>query len=227
MPNAKHYVLRVVIGGGSWQSSVRSRSSFFRSGEGLSIQNMVLGELIWRRGFGYGYELQDQLLEFSEALGYSGTAVYSALRALERQGLVRVVGRPAAVGAGRQAASRVYYEVTDEGVDRYRDWMASYPKKKPLREQVHMQLMSARRDDIPHLIEALADFERQCREQLRHLMEHPLGDRGARGRTPGATLVGDGLIAHLQAMMEWAQSSRRWLVAQLDGPTGVHGRRRP
>jgi DNA-binding PadR family transcriptional regulator len=193
----------------------------------LSIQNMLLGELIWRRGYGYGYELRDQLSEFSEALGYSGTAVYSALKALEREGLVRVVERDGPVGKSKQAESRVYYEVTEQGKSRFRDWMASNPKKKPLREQLHMQLMAARAEDTPHLIEALADFEEQCRDELRHLIEHPLGNRSARGRTPGATLVGDALIAHMQAMMEWAQRSRRALVAQIEHSTGVSGRRRP
>lgn len=188
---------------------------------------MLLGELIWRRGYGYGYELQDQLSEFSEALGYSDTVVYSSLKALERQGLVRVVERDGPVGRSKQAASRVYYEVTDRGDLRFRDWMGSIPKKKSLREQLHMQLMAARAEDIPHLIEALADFEQQCREELRHLIEHPLGNRSARGRTLGATLVGDALIAHVQAMMEWAQRSRRALVAQVEHPTGVPGRRRP
>lgn len=202
-------------------------SGLLRSGKGLSIQNMLLGELLWRRGYGYGYELRDQLLELSEALGYSDTVVYSSLRALERQGLVRVVERDGPAGRSKQAESRVYYEVTDAGERRFRGWMTSIPKKRPLREQLHMQLMAARAEDIPHLIEALADFEQQCRDQLRHLMEHPLGQRSARGRTPGATLVGDALIAHLQAMMEWAQSSRRSLVAQLERPIGVRGRRRP
>jgi len=196
-------------------------------GRVLSIQNMLLGELIRRRGYGYGYELRDQLSEFSEALGYSDTAVYSALKALEREGLVRIVQRDGPVGKGKQAESRVYYEVTDQGDHRFGDWMASIPKKKPLREQLHMQLMAARPEDIPHLIEALADFEEQCRDELRHLIEHPLGSRSARGRTPGVMLVGDALIAHMQALMEWAQRSRRALITQGEPATGVSGRRRP
>jgi DNA-binding PadR family transcriptional regulator len=188
---------------------------------------MLLGELIWRRGYGYGYELRDQLSEFSEALGYSDTAVYSALKALEREGLVRVVERGEPAKRSKQAESRVYYEVTEQGQSRFRAWMASNPRKKPLREQVHMQLMTARAEDTPHLIEALADYEEQCRDELRHLIEHPLGNRSARGRTTGATLVGDALIAHMQTMMEWAQRSRRSLVTESEPPTGVSGRRRP
>lgn len=203
----------------------------------MSVQNVVLGELIKRRGYGYGYELRDQMREFSEALGYSDTFVYAALVALERQGLVTVVergdrqtapGRPAArTPRSRQSASRVYYEVTSAGRQRYRDWMSGAPRKTPLREELHMQLMAANAEDAPHLIEALCDFEEQCRLQLRHVMEHPLGSRSPRGQAFGATLVHDALVSHLQTSMEWAQRTRTSLQNVLDHPTGSPGRRRP
>jgi DNA-binding PadR family transcriptional regulator len=203
----------------------------------VSVQNVVLGELIKRRGYGYGYELRDQMREFSEALGYSDTFVYAALLALERQGLVAVVNRdgeqsdprhPRARTAGsRQSASRVYYEVTATGRERYRDWMSSAPRKTPLREELHMQLMAADPEDAPHLIEALRDFEEQCRVQLRQVMERPLGSHSPRGNSIGATLVHDALVSHLQTSMEWAQRTRASLQNLLDHPTGVPGRRRP
>jgi DNA-binding PadR family transcriptional regulator len=202
----------------------------------VSVQNVVLGELIKRRGYGYGYELRDQMREFSEALGYSDTFVYAALVALERQGLVSVVERdeqqpprhPAArTPRSRQSASRVYYEVTDAGRARYRDWMSGAPRKTPLREELHMQLMAADREDVPHLIEALRDFEEQCRAQLRQVMERPLGSRSPRSSAIGATLVHDALVSHLQTSMEWAQRTRAALRNLSDHPTGVPGRRRP
>ena len=203
----------------------------------MSVQNVVLGELIKRRGYGYGYELRDQMREFSEALGYSDTFVYAALVALERQGLVAVVDRdvdptdpsqPRARSArSRQSASRVYYEVTETGRERYRDWMSGAPRKTPLREELHMQLMAADPEDVPHLIEALRDFEEQCRVQLRQVMERPLGNHSPRGDAIGATLVNDALVSHLQTSMEWAQRTRASLQNLLDHPTGVPGRRRP
>lgn len=203
----------------------------------MSVQNVVLGELIKRRGYGYGYELRDQMREFSEALGYSDTFVYAALVALERQGLVRVVVRdgeqpdplhPAArTPRSRQSASRVYYEVTETGRERYRTWMGGTARKAPLREELHMQLMAADPADAPHLIETLHDFEEQCRVQLRQVMERPLGSRSPRGSAIGATLVHDALVSHLQTSMEWAQRSRTALQNLLDHPTGVPGRRRP
>ena len=194
----------------------------------VSVQNVVLGELIGRRGYAYGYELRDQLREFSEVLGYSDTFVYAALVALERQGLIRVVERDGATPSGRQASSRVYYEVTEAGDRHFRDWMATAPHKAPLREELHMQLFEMDvEQDTPQLIEFLTVFEEQCREQLRQLLEKPFGSRTARGRTPGATLVQDALLAHLQTMMEWAQRSRRSLTNLSQHPQGAPGRHRP
>jgi DNA-binding PadR family transcriptional regulator len=203
----------------------------------VSVQNVVLGELIKRRGYGYGYELRDQMREFSEALGYSDTFVYAALVALERQGLVTVVDRDGEqtdprhprprTARSSQSASRVYYEVTDSGRERYRDWMTGAPRKTPLREELHMQLMAADPEDVPHLIGALRDFEEQCRVQLRQVMERPLGSHSPRATAIGATLVHDALVSHLQTSMEWAQRTRTSLQNLLDHPTGVAGRRRP
>ncbi len=203
----------------------------------MSVQNVVLGELIKRRGYGYGYELRDQMREFSDTLGYSDTFVYAALVALERQGLIAVVerdGEPADPhhpgprrAQSRQSASRVYYKVTDSGRERYRDWMAGPARKVPLREELHMQLMAADVEDAPHLIVALRDFEEQCRTQLRQIIERPLGSQPAGRRPLGATFVHDALFSHLQTSMEWAQRTRTSLQNLLDHPTGVPGRRRP
>lgn len=198
----------------------------------MSVQNVVLGELIKRRGYGYGYELRDRMREFSDALGYSDTFIYAALVALERQGLVAVVDREGAPGAGvprsRQSASRVYYEVTDAGRRRYGEWMSRPPRKGPLREELHMRLMAADPEDVPQLIEALHDFEQQCRRQLAQLIERPLGSCLRRAARPlGAAFVHDALLSHLQASMEWAQRTRAALQRQHDHSAGVPGRRRP
>lgn len=205
----------------------------------MSVQNVVLGELIKRRGYGYGYELRDQMREFSEALGYSDTFIYAALVALERQGLVAVVEREddaeaatdrsdaPARSRSRQSASRVYYEVTAAGRTRFRDWMAGPARKVPLREELHMQLMAAEAADLPHLIAVLHDFEEQCRAQLRQIIERPLGTQAAHARPIGATLVHDALVAHLQTSMEWAQRTRAALANVLDHPPDAPGRRRP
>lgn len=193
----------------------------------MSIQKVVLGELIWRRGYGYGYEIYDQMHDLCEALGYSENIVYAALQSLARRGLVRVVEPMVAAAGGRRPNSRVYYAVTDEGEESFRGWMVGAPKKAPLREDVHMRLMEATADDLPDMIEALAAFEEKCRKQLGILMERPLRTgRGGRD-APGPQLVREGLIGHYQATLEWAERSRRSLLNYMERQTGVPGRRRP
>jgi DNA-binding PadR family transcriptional regulator len=189
----------------------------------------VLGALIRRRGsaYGYGYELRDQLMELTEALGYSDTIVYASLAALVRDGSVRVVEPENVSKRSRQAETRVYHEVTEVGERRFRAWMDSMPAKAPPREDVYQQLVAAQPEDVPHLIDAMRAFEDQCREQLRRLIERPLGRHAARSGTPGMALVQEGLLTHFQGMLEWAQ---RCVVSlsNLDAQsTGVPGRRRP
>ena len=210
--------------------------SHTRSGDEVSVQNVVLGELIKRRGYGYGYELRDQMREFSEALGYSDTFVYAALVALERQGLVTVLergsGRPIPPARSAHAAlAPIRLSRLLRGDERGREHIATgcaaSARKSPLREELHMQLMAAEPEDAPQLIPVLHDFEEQCRVQLRQVMERPLGSRSPRGNAIGATLVHDALVSHLQTSMEWAQRTRTSLQNLLDHPTGVPGRRRP
>lgn len=193
----------------------------------MSIQNVVLGELIWRRGYGYGYEVYDQVQELCEALGYSESIVYAALQGLARRGLIRVVDREAAVAGGRQASTRVYYAVTESGQRRFQRWMAAIPRKAPLREDLHMQLMEATTEDLPHMVDALTSLEEECREHLGVLLERPLRSGRAGHGAPGPQLVREGLILHYQATLEWVERSRRSLLNFLDGETGVPGRRRP
>lgn len=195
----------------------------------VSVQNVVLGQLIRRRG--YGYELADRLKEWTEALELSDAAIYAALRRLEEKGLIVETGRESARRGGRQSGLRVIFEVTDDGRDHFRRWMAATPRKMPLREELHMQLIVAEDRDVPALIESLLLMERECREALARILATSFdSDRSAHARISafGAPLVQDGLTSHLQATMEWAQRSRRALVTRRDGgTTGVSGRDRP
>ncbi len=216
-----------------WSSANASCTvPFLISDRGLvQVQYVVLGELLRRRGVGYGYELREQLREVADVLGYSDTYVYAALDALERHGLVEVVeGDDAPPGSRRRGNPRVYYRVTEAGATRHREWMTKVPAKAPLREDLHMILMTAESEDLPELIPAVSEFEEQCRAQLRRVIERPLGTRSAetqRGQSFGAALVQDGLIAHLQTTMEWAQRTRATLQRLAAEANGVSGRHHP
>lgn len=196
----------------------------------MSVQNVVLGQLIQRRG--YGYELADRLRVWAGALQLSDAAVYSALRQLASKGLVSEVGHEeAALSAGRRSP-RVIFEVTEKGRRHFDEWMASHPRSMPLREELHMQMLVAEDCDVPHLIESLKTFERECRDHLARVLSISLDINAsaahARINPVGAVLVKDALASHLQATVEWAQRSRRSLENHLSARSpDAPGRCRP
>lgn len=73
----------------------------------MSVQNVVLGQLIGGRG--YGYELAERLRAFSDAIELSEAAVYASLRSLEEKGLIAEVARDAPAA---RANVRVIFEAT-------------------------------------------------------------------------------------------------------------------
>lgn len=182
----------------------------------MSVQNIVLGELVRQRG--YGYQLQDRLRElFIDVFGFSETAVYPALQALERRGLIEAVDRIPAHRGERWTNPRIVYEITDEGRRRFHAWMAAPARKTPLREELHMKLMCARPEDVPALVDALLTVEAECRERLADIVARPLAARqpGTDAETEtetdgdfGAAIVQDGVVSHLQATLEWTERSR-------------------
>lgn len=176
----------------------------------MSVQNVVLGELVRRRG--YGYQLHDRLRELLiDVFGFSETAVYPALQSLERRGLIVAVDRVPSRREDRWTNPRIVYEATPEGEKRYRQWMAQPTRKTPLREELHLKLISATVEDVPALLDALDCIEEDCCRCLADVSAHPLAARqpgSPRADTFGATLVQDAVVGHLQATLEWVERSR-------------------
>lgn len=193
------------------------------------MQNVVLGQLIQRRG--YGYELADRLRVWFGAMQLSDAAIYAALRALEARGFAyQVDPERDGVGAGRR--ERVVFDATDRGRDHFAAWMASTARKGQLREELHMQLLVAGESDIPHLIEGLRALERESRDHLARVLATSFdvasSSPHARVSPFGTALVKDALITHLQATVEWAQRARRSLEQRrADQSTVARGRHRP
>lgn len=195
----------------------------------MSVQNVVLGQLIRRRG--YGYELADRLRVWADALDLSEAAIYSALRGLEEKGLIVETDHEAPRRTSRQASLRVVFEATPEGRAHFERWMATAPRKMPLREELHMQMMVAEDKDIPAILEGLTKMEQDCRARLARVIGASFASSDAphaRISSFGAPLVQDALIGHLQTTLEWAQRSRTALLRRMGaGATGVPGRHRP
>ena len=104
----------------------------------MSVKYAVLGLLAQRRGYGY-----DLVQRFEEQVGrawqLNAGAIYVALDKLEQEGLVRPIApqhgdAPATRRRTARGAPRVIYEATQQGLDRFEDWMATGSSMSPLRE---------------------------------------------------------------------------------------------
>lgn len=183
------------------------------------MQNVVLGELVKRRG--YGYQLHDRLRELlTDVFGFSETAVYPALQALEKRGLIVEVDRAPSRRDDRWSNPRIVYEATPAGERAYREWIAQPIRKTPLREELHLKLIGAGPADAPAMLDALDEVEDDCCRRLAEIVARPLVERqpgGAAGNGFGAVLVQDALVMHLQATLEWVGRSRAAL-ANLTAP---------
>ena len=100
--------------------------------------------------------LGTRLVERFPHAQWSRSVAHNSLPSLEKQGLVRMVGR----GAER-ALDR--YEATTEGVEEFRDWLrTSSAAPLALRDAVHAKLELAGEEDVPDLILAIREEERAC-----------------------------------------------------------------
>lgn len=166
---------------------------------------------------GYGYQLHDRLRELlTDVFGFSETAVYPALQALEKRRLIVEVDRAPSRRDDRWSNPRIIYAATPAGERFYRDWIAQPTRKTFLREELHLKLIGAGPSDVPAMLAALDAVEDDCCRQLSEIVAHPLVERQPGGQGSGggfgAILVQDALVTHLQATLEWVERSRSALT---------------
>src|SRR5258707_11652904 len=125
----------------------------------MSAKHAVLGLVIERPG--YGYQLAQRLDERFGSSGFAPSGVYSALDQLSRDELVRSAGEMGPAAGGR-AAPRTIYEATEEGVERFEQWMLDASPTPPLRDELHMKIALCRPCNVPHLIDLVCGQELVC-----------------------------------------------------------------
>ena len=189
----------------------------------MGAKEVVLAQLIERRG--YGWEVLDRLESLWAALGYSDASVYTSLSTLEQQGYVVEVDRRDSDHGG---TPRRFYEATTSGITHLRDWKAQRQKSPRDREELHLQLLLARPEDIPALIERLKSIEDECRERAATIAvawtEEPGFDD--LGISPfGASLVKDALTSRNQDRLDWAKRAREALEEMLEARRAPRARR--
>jgi DNA-binding PadR family transcriptional regulator len=128
----------------------------------MSVKMAVLGLVIERPG--YGYELRQRLDERVEGLQLSDSAVYPALESLWRTGLIRKRGRD-----GHAHRQRVWYEKTDQGVEKFDGWMDAPSELAPLRGSLRLKIAVATIERLPKLIEETREQEQALLDRIEGL----------------------------------------------------------
>jgi DNA-binding PadR family transcriptional regulator len=144
---------------------------------GLSAGEAVLGLVIERPD--HGFSLERRLEARFAAARFAYSTAYSALRRLQRDGLVRVAQ------ADPSAGGEVTYEATQKGVEHFRAWVRA-PSSAPVsREELHAKIALCEPRDLPRVIDAVHVEELACIAELDRIRERMVAERRlAAGRTP-------------------------------------------
>jgi len=159
----------------------------------------------------HGFKLERQLEERFGSARFAYSTAYSALRRLEKDGLVRAAGGRALQdgdgaspgGKGASPGEEVIYEATPKGCEHFRDWVRAPASGLVLREELHARIALCEPRDLPRLIEVVHVEERACVGELDRIRERMVAERQLGGSRPAAqeswSALMDRAVAHGEA----------------------------
>jgi len=143
---------------------------------GLSAGEAVLGLVIEKPD--HGFRLERRLEERFGSARFAYSTAYSALRRLEKDGLVRPAAGRAPLG------DEVIYEATPKGCEHFRDWVRAPASGPVLREELHARIALCEPRDLPRLIEVVHVEERACVGELDRIRERMVAEQELNGTRP-------------------------------------------
>jgi DNA-binding PadR family transcriptional regulator len=147
---------------------------------GLSAGEAVLGLVIEQPD--HGFSLERRLQERFATARFAYSTAYSALRRLQKDGLVRVVA------SDRADADEVTYEATPKGVEHFREWVRASSSAPVSREELHAKIALCEPRDLPRVIDTVHAEELACIGELDRIRERMVAEaRHASGRTLAET----------------------------------------
>jgi DNA-binding PadR family transcriptional regulator len=172
-------------------------------GGSTPLRGALLGLLLERPG--PAGELGNRLIaRLGETWRLVPKDVYRLLEQLEEEGLAASAAEPR---RGRERRTRVVYHPTERTAAALTEWMERLLPREPIRLGLQAKLAVAREEDVPRLLRALREYERECLE-LAQLVAPSDG-----GMPCWAALfvdcTRDSVYGMLQAEIDWAGRTRR------------------
>ncbi len=181
----------------------RTGSRGWMRGASTPLRGALLGLLLERPG--HGGELANRLLSrLGETWRIDSNDVYRLLEQLERDGLASSCEEPR---RGNQRRTRLVYHPTEQTAVALTTWMETLLPREPVRLGLQAKLAVAREEDLPRLLIALREYERECLQ-----LAQAVFPTEAQVRSWAALIMDctrDSIYGLLQAEIDWAGRTRR------------------
>lgn len=176
-----------------------------------STRYAVLGLVARRPTHGYALVEQIRRWPLDPALVPTGSSIYKALRRLSAEQLI--VPLDSVADREPDRLGRMTYGATVEGEQRFQAWLRRPPATY---EDLCMRVGTARREDVPVLIELVSTAERACITRLQGLRMpevESLIARGAPWEVVSSVLLGRTEAAEVAGRSKVLRDLRRTLEA--------------
>ncbi len=186
----------------------------------MAAKHVVLGLIVKRPD--YGYSLMQRFREGFGDAEFAESIIYSALDALEREGLIEPVAERRVATGKRREKGRVLYGATRRGVAEFDGWMTGPSPRAPMRDELRMKLALCQPHHVPALIDAAWAQEQRCLDRLKQLQSAEgvaLDDCSTLAEGLEALLL-DADVAFLQTTIEWLRRARG-VLRRLGGTHGA------
>ncbi len=192
------------------------------SAEGLG-RAIVLGLVIERADS--GYQLDKRLKERFGAAGYSEGTARSAVKQLEKDGLVRArEGRSRLRSTGRAPG---IYEATPAGLESFREWLRASLSMPAVREELHAKIALCAPADMPRMVEIVGEAIVVSMARLEGLNFRARKRRSELVSTDWPAcmdmIVSSGEQAWWESRLKWLHKVRAFLEKELQRLQSGHG----
>jgi DNA-binding PadR family transcriptional regulator len=171
-------------------------------GGSAPLRGALLGLLLERPG--HGGELANRLVtRLGDTWRIDSNDVYRLLDQLEKEGLASSAEEPR---RGNQRRTRMVYHPTGQTAEALTVWMETVLPREPVRLGLQAKLAVAREQDVPRLLLALKEYQRECLTLAQ--LVYPGDGQAGSWKALFIDCTHDANYRMLQAEIDWASRTR-------------------
>jgi DNA-binding PadR family transcriptional regulator len=172
-------------------------------GSSAPLRGALLGLLLQHPG--HGGDLVGRLKRrLGETWRIDVTDVYRLLKRLEEEGVAR---SEVDERAGNERRTRLIYYPTEQTAEAVRCWMETLMPREPVRLGLQAKLAVAREEDVPRIVRALREYERECMALAQFVLPSDVRPQSWEGLFLDGTR--DAVYGSLRADIDWSVRMRQ------------------